>query len=277
MNTLFVKILAAALISFFCCVGFCANDKAFKFSTTIEKERPELGNETKQLIAAYRRNPTNDNYNALRKQVEINYDKVLARKKAKLAELQKTAGKSKIDEMQVIVDEMIKDRENRVNQSMARFTDKRLRPDSRKNTDGFLPVFGAPQNVNVAYTEVTNEEYALFIKATGRKTPLNWQKGSYPNGQAKFPVVNISYGDAEAYCKWLSQKNSSASYRLPTEREWELAAGHMPKDADMNAGGNNGLTPVTKYAQTKSASGAIDMWGNVWEWTSTRSSSKIVG
>lgn len=138
------------------------------------------------MIAAYRRNPTNDNYNALRKQVEINYDKVLARKKAKLAELQKTAGKSKIDEMQVIVDEMIKDRENRVNQSMARFTDKRLRPDSRKNTDGFLPVLGAPQNVNVAYTEVTNEEYALFIKATGRKTPLNWQKGSYPNGQANF-------------------------------------------------------------------------------------------
>lgn len=112
MNTLFVKILAAALISFFCCVGFCANDKAFKFSTTIEKERPELGNATKQLIAAYRRNPTNDNYNTLRKQVEINYDKVLARKKAKLAELQKTAGKSKIDEMQVIVDEMIKDRDS---------------------------------------------------------------------------------------------------------------------------------------------------------------------
>ena len=43
----------------------------------------------------------------------------------------------------------------------------------------------------------------------------------------------------------------------------------MPKDADMNCGENKGLSAVDTYKQTLSASGAIDMWGNVWEWTST--------
>lgn len=243
--------------------------RSFKYSTTIEKERPELNDETKQLIAAYRRNPTDENYNALRKQVEINYDKVVARKKAKLEELKRTAGQSKIDEMQEIVDEMLRDREARVTQSMNRFTDKRLRPNARTNTDGYLPVFGVAQNVNIAYAEVSNEEYAKFIDETGRKAPQNWINGKFPDGQANYPVTYVSYNDAVAYCKWLSQKDNTASYRLPTEQEWEYAAGHMPKDADMNAGENRGLAPVNAYAQTLSASGAVNMWGNVWEWTTT--------
>lgn len=43
----------------------------------------------------------------------------------------------------------------------------------------------------------------------------------------------------------------------------------MPKDADFNAEENKGVLPVTSYSNTLSASGAINMWGNVWEWTST--------
>lgn len=43
----------------------------------------------------------------------------------------------------------------------------------------------------------------------------------------------------------------------------------MPKDADFNAGENKGLTSVNSYSNTISASGAVNMWGNVWEWTST--------
>ncbi len=60
------------------------NSQMFKYSTTIEKERPQLDEETKRLISEYKKNPTNENYNALRKKVESNYDKVLERKKAKL-------------------------------------------------------------------------------------------------------------------------------------------------------------------------------------------------
>ena len=245
--------------------------KSFKYSTTIEKERPELDDVTKSLIAAYRKNPTEANKSALKRQIEINYDKVVERKKAKLAELQMTAKEqSKIDEMQQIVDEMLKDRENRVNQSLRRFTDSRLTPNARESKDGYLPVLGAGNNVYVAYTPVTNEQYSRFILDTGHKAPDNWQNGNMPANMAKYPVVYVSYDDAIAYCNWLTSKNKGVIFRLPTEQEWEYAAGHMPKDADFNSGENRGLTPVNTYSKTLSASGAIDMWGNVWEWTSTR-------
>lgn len=90
-----------------------------------------------------------------------------------------------------------------------------------------------------------------------------------PANKAHHPVVNVSYHDAAAYCKWLTQKDGKAVYRLPSEEEWEYAAGHMPKDADFNCGENEGTTPVDAYAKTLSACGAVDMWGNCWEWTTT--------
>ena len=238
------------------------SSKTFKYSTTTEKERPTLDDETKRLISEYRKNPTDENYNALRKKVESNYDKVLERKKAKLEELKQTAKHSnKVDEMQEIVDEMIKERENRINQTLSRFTDSRLRPGSRESKDGYLPVLGAAQNVNIAYTPVTNEEYNAYLKDIGKEAI---------NGKSDYPVVSVSYNDAVAYCDWLTNKDGKTIYRLPTEQEWELAAGHMPKDADFNSGENKGLTSVKAYSKTLAACGAIDMWGNVWEWTSTQ-------
>ncbi|MBR5550017.1 MAG: hypothetical protein IKU71_09880 [Kiritimatiellae bacterium] len=65
--------------------------KLHRFSTTIEKERPELNQETKDLIAAYRRDPSDENRAALRRQVAKNYAAIVARKKAKLEELKRTA------------------------------------------------------------------------------------------------------------------------------------------------------------------------------------------
>ena len=255
-----------AVFLFFALFSFFPTEAAemFRHSATIEKERPQLNEETKRLIAAYRQNPTEENKAALRKQAEINYDNVVARKKAKLEELKQTAKHaSKIQEMQDIVNEMLRDRENRINQTMSRFTDPRLRPNARKATDGYLPVLGAAQNVSIAYTPVTNQEYAVFLKETGRDS------SEIPADKANHPVVNVSYDEAVSYAEWLTKKDSSAKYRLPTEKEWELAAGHMPKDADMNCGENKGTTSVTAYGQTLSASGAVDMWGNVWEWTSS--------
>ena len=238
--------------------------KLHKFSTTIEKERPQLDEETKRLIAAYRRDPSDANRAALRKKIADNYDKIVERKKAKLEELKRTARhESKIEEMQIIVDEMLRDRENRIESSLRRFTDPRLRPGVRdRNRGGYLPVLGAALNVSIAYTPVTNAEFAKFLEATGRRATVI--------GGEKHPAVNVSYEDAVAYCKWLTeQNNGGAIYRLPTQAEWEAAAGHMPKDADFNCGEHDGTMPVDTYAKTLAACGAIDMWGNVWEWTST--------
>ena len=120
-----------------------------------------------------------------------------------------------------------------------------------------MPVLGAATQVDIAYAPVTNAEYAAFDGDF-----------EYPEGEDHFPVVNVSVGDALRYCAWLSARDGK-KYRLPTEDEWELAAGHMPKDADFNCGLGKGLTPVTAFSQTKGASGGIDFWGNCWEWTFT--------
>ena len=238
--------------------------------TTIEKERPKLDETTKALIAAYRRDSSEKNRTALRKQVEINYDKVIARKQAKLRELKQTARHShKIREMEAIVDEVVRDRKNRIEQSMRRFTDPRLGPDSRRSRDGFLPLIGAAQNVSIAYTPVTCEEYAAFIKESGRKAPQYWPEGKIPAGKNRHPVTMVSFYDAQAYCAWLSARSNAQHYRLPTAEEWELAAGHMPKDAEFNCGESSTTSSVDTYARTLSACGAIDMWGNCREWTAS--------
>ena len=265
-----VTLLSVAGTAFAAPLESSRGQKLFRYSRTTERERPQLNEETRRLISEYRRNPSEENKAALRKQIEKNYDAVIARKKAKLEELKKTARHDfKIREMEKIVDEVVQDRERRIEQSMRRFTDPRLRPGSRRNTGGFLPVIGAAHNVFIAYTPVTNEEYAKFIKATGHKAPPNWVNGKYPAGKAKHPVVNVSVSDAEAYCQYLTEQSSDAIYRLPTEDEWEFAAGHMPKDTDFNNGEAKNTLPVDAYRKTLSACGAIDMWGNAWEWTST--------
>ena len=275
MNTNLQKNILVACVIANACVSFAAipNEEAklHKYSTTIEKERPELNEETKKLVTVYRRDPSQSNRAALKKQLEINYDKLVERKKEKLEELKQTAKHaSKVQEMQLIVDEMLQNRDVRIEQNMRRLTDPRLRPGSRDANDGYLPVLGAAQNVSIAYTPVTNEDYSPFIKATVRKAPKDWINGLMPAGKSRHPVVNVSYDDAVAYCQWLTEKDGKAVYRLPTEVEWEFAAGHMPKDADFNCGERKETTPVDTYTKTLAACGAIDMWGNCWEWTSTK-------
>lgn len=120
--------------------------------------------------------------------------------------------------------------------------------------------------------EVTNEEYQRFVSATGHRAPAHWTDGKIPDGQAKFPVVNVSWDDANAYARW-------ANKRLPTEDEWELAArgtddrlypwGNGWRQDYANAGRakDGGLVEVGRYAAGASPYGALDMCGNAWEWT----------
>jgi formylglycine-generating enzyme required for sulfatase activity len=64
--------------------------------------------------------------------------------------------------------------------------------------------------------EVTNEQYAAFVKAKKHRAPYNWAKGEMPAGKEKLPVAAVDWFDASAYCEFTGK-------RLPTEAEWERA------------------------------------------------------
>ena len=228
----------------------------------VEEERPGLNAATQQALHRYLTNPTEENKRALLEQMGIRYDKVVARKKAKLRQLEREAhDQYLIDEMQAIVDEMVENREIRLEQQFLRLIDQR--EDDNPN-DEWLVLRGVPdQNAYIGYAPVTNAEYAAFNP-----------NFNYSAGQSRYPVVNITYNEAVAYCNWLGNSDATHSYRLPAENEWIMAAGHMPKDVVINSNHvESGLTSVDSYAQTKGACGGIDFWGNCWEWTATQNAS----
>jgi formylglycine-generating enzyme required for sulfatase activity len=124
--------------------------------------------------------------------------------------------------------------------------------------------------------EVTVRQYAEFLRAEGFHSPLDWKTMNQPTHQ-KYPVANVDWADAAAYCKW-------AGKRLPTEAEWEKAArgtdGRLypwgndpptPLHANYGKTGSHNyeaLAPVGTFENGKSPYGIYDMAGNVWEWVS---------
>ena len=224
----------------------------------VEEGRPKMDSQTHNLFIQYRRNPTEANRQALLDRMGIRYDKVVARKKNKLRELEREAKTYRIVEhMQGIVNEMVQNRDIRIQQQFLRFIDPRRDEDPN---DRWMVLRGASApNAYIGYAPVTNAEYAMFKSGF-----------TYDKGKENYPVVNISIDEAEAYCDWLTEQDRKHVYRLPSEEEWILGAGHMPKDVAMNANHvEAGLTAVEAYSQSTGACGGIDFWGNCWEWTSS--------
>ncbi len=113
--------------------------------------------------------------------------------------------------------------------------------------------------------EVTNAQYQVFVEKTKHRAPYHWT-GPHP---ADFPVYNVSWDDANAYCQWKGE-------RLPTEAEWEYAARGGKEAMDYPWGDKldtklarfnvaTGPGPVAKFPPN--AFGLYDMAGNVSEWT----------
>ena len=165
----------------------------------------------------------------------------------------------------------------------------------------------APEDVAIGYSyalgecEVTVGEFRRFAEESGlesRGCQLFRTTGeeAYPEGgwndpgfrqRDSRPVVCVSWTDAKSYAEWLSEK-TGATYRLPSEAEWEFAArsgsGHESSwfvTGNLKAGQakcatcfgsdvmgrEDDLTTASVGGSFRNSFGLSDMLGNASEWT----------
>ncbi len=157
----------------------------------------------------------------------------------------------------------------------------------------------------IARVPVTVAQFAAFVAATGHKTTAeargfarvwtgtkwddvkgaNWLHPRGPDSDVAakqdHPVTCISWHDAQAFCVWATRVTGETVV-LPSEAAWEKAArgtdgriypwGNEPPTEHLcNFAGKVGdTTAVGSYPAGASPYGALDMAGNVWEWTATK-------
>ncbi|MEA3351527.1 MAG: SUMF1/EgtB/PvdO family nonheme iron enzyme [Chloroflexota bacterium] len=144
-----------------------------------------------------------------------------------------------------------------------------------------------PYDYWIARYPVTVAQFRAFVQASGYDFN-RWRN----NPIANRPVVRVTWYDARAYCAWLTEQLSQIRdtqalpwpkeyiVRLPTEAEWEKAARSddarrypwsdgdwNPELANISASNFGHPTSVGIYPQGISTCGALDMSGNVLEWT----------
>ena len=139
--------------------------------------------------------------------------------------------------------------------------------------------------------EITVWQWKEYVKANKLKMPLKPTWGWQDN----YPINNITWYEAIAYCNWLSKREkldlvysqngpnvtcdfTKNGYRLPTEAEWEYAAKGGNKSKETRYSGSNNQDEIAWHKANSNASphtigtklpnelGIYDMSGNVWEW-----------
>jgi class 3 adenylate cyclase/poly(3-hydroxybutyrate) depolymerase len=149
-------------------------------------------------------------------------------------------------------------------------------------------------------TEVTNQEFARFVKAggyeredywkhpfkdgstvlsfaaamgrfrdtTGRPGPASWRLGSYPDGEETLPVRGLSWYEAAAYAVFAGKELPTIYhwYRADTAGDLLLLPGLVLPDSNFESHEQGPRAATSMSAM--SAYGAVDMAGNVREWVS---------
>ena len=137
-----------------------------------------------------------------------------------------------------------------------------------------VPVEVEGRILNVSIYPVTFEEYDLFCENNGiaKVDDEEW-------GRKSRPVINISWYNANLYCKWL-EKLTDKSYRLPSVNEWKIIAKLNLPDGKL-------LDYISCKENTRKKTdivgekicgkkGIYSMPGNIYEWSNTKENNSIV-
>ncbi|MGH2955653.1 MAG: SUMF1/EgtB/PvdO family nonheme iron enzyme [Solirubrobacterales bacterium] len=120
---------------------------------------------------------------------------------------------------------------------------------------------------------VSNGVYIEYLADTGAEPPMYWQRdgeggwmrtamGRTGEVDPRLPVIHVSWPEADAFARW-------AGKRLPTELEWEAAARGASRERANLDQLSFGPAPAGAYADAAADCGAVQMLGDVWEWTSS--------